>query len=250
MSILRRLCINSGIAILFAAFSAGAHPSYALEHASAGAQPIVLAMAEETLSSSPAGESPQETASKEIMERIEGKTPEQQAAYLLEAKSSGEDSAELNFFLGVAMYAVGKLDSAAIFFREAVAKDSTYSRAYVNLGITLDSQGKFVEAEAMYKRALKLDPKDVLAYCHLGYLYYSRGRQGEAIAHYLKAIAVDPKSAQAHYNLGLAFADSQIFKEALHEWQLVIELDPDGDLGMTARENVGLIKQYLEMDVE
>ncbi len=190
----------------------------------------------------------QEEPSQELSERMRGMSPGEQIEYLLDAKAMGENSADINFFLGVAMFSTGKLDSAAIFFQEAIAIDSTYSKAYVNLGIVLDSQGKKGQAELMYKRAIEVDPSDVLAHCHLGFLYHSKRRMREAMAYYLKALELDPNSPQAHYNLGFAFADARMFKEALREWELVIQLDPDGELGKTAGENVGLIKQYLELE--
>jgi tetratricopeptide (TPR) repeat protein len=197
-----------------------------------------------------AGEAPQRKASGDLADRIRDMTPGEQAEYLLKAKAGGEDSPELQFLLGVAMYSSGLVDSSEAYFRKAIEMDSTYSRAYVNLGIVLDSQRKDVEAEFMYKKALEIDPEDELAYCHLGFIYHSRGRHGEAIKYYMQALEVNPNSAQAHYNLGLAFADSRIFKEALIEWERVIELEPDGALGQTAKENVGLIRQYLETDIK
>ena len=64
---------------------------------------------------------------------------------------------------------------------------------------------------------------------------------------YRKALKIDPNSAQARYNLGLAFANFKLFKEALVEWQKVVELDPEGELGKLAAENVELIKTYVEL---
>jgi hypothetical protein len=37
-----------------------------------------------------------------------------------------------------------------------------------------------------------------------------------------------------------------VFREAIVEWEKVIALDPDGELGKTAAENVRIIRQYLE----
>ncbi len=196
------------------------------------------------------GNAPKKDASKALAERIRGMTPEKQAEYLMKAKAEGENTPELHFLLGVALYSAGLVDSSEALFRQAIDMDSTYTRAYVNLGIVLDTQHKDVAAEFMYKKALELDPDDELANCHLGFIYHTRGQHSEAIKYYLRALEANPNSAQAHYNLGLAFADSRIFKEALREWELVIELDPEGVLGQTAKENVDLIKQYLETDIE
>ena len=188
------------------------------------------------------------SAEMKLADSLKGMSPQQQAQYLMKEREAGRDDPEIDFFLGVAMYSMGKLDSARACFSTAVAKDSTYTKAYVNLGIVLDAQNEPLEAEAMYKRAIVLDPVDELALCHLGFFYYSRQQYGQAMDYYQQALAVNPGSVQAHYNLGLAFADSKIFKEAILEWEKVVELDPDGELGKTAADNVRLIKQYLETD--
>jgi tetratricopeptide (TPR) repeat protein len=183
----------------------------------------------------------------DLPNRLKELTPRQQLGLLEELKAGGRDDAKIPFYMGNAMYALGKLDSATIFFQEAAAQDSMFSKAYVNLGLALDAQGQFFGAELAFQSALRADPNDVLAYCHLGYLYYSKQRYTQAMQNYQKALTVDPQSAQAHYYLGLAFADAHIFKEALAEWELVVSLQPDGELGKTAKENVELIKQFLQM---
>jgi superkiller protein 3 len=196
------------------------------------------------------GDAAQGNGTESMADRIRGMNPAEQAKYLMDAKAGGENSPELHFLLGVALYSSGLVDSSEAFFRQAIEMDSTYTRAYVNLGIVLDTQRKSVEAEFMYKKALEIDPSDELANCHLGFIYHTRGMQSEAIKYYLEALRLNPNSAQAHYNLGLAFADARIFQEALHEWEIVIEQDPDGALGQTAKENVNLIRQYLETEVK
>jgi tetratricopeptide (TPR) repeat protein len=79
----------------------------------------------------------------------------------------------------------------------------------------------------------------------MGYLEQQSGNVSEAIGLYQQALAIDANSAQAHYNLGLAFAEAKVFKEAVVEWETVVRLDPDGELGRSAAENVKIIRQYL-----
>jgi tetratricopeptide (TPR) repeat protein len=185
-------------------------------------------------------------AEDKLADQLKGKSRQEQVQYLMKEQQNGRNDPEIDFFLGVAMYSLGKLDSALVCFSNAVGKDSTYTKAYVNLGIVLDAQREPLKAEAMYKRAIELDPRDELALCHLGFFYYSRQQFGRAMDYYRQALAVNPQSAQAHYDLGLAFADAKIFKEAILEWEAVVKLNPDGELGKTAADNVRLIKQYLD----
>jgi superkiller protein 3 len=214
------------------------------------ASPSIAGMRSGAVLADASGDAPQEKSSGALTDRIRDMNSEERVKYLMNAKADGENTAELHFLVGVALYSSGLVDSSEAFFRQAIDIDSTYSRAYVNLGIVLDTQRKSVEAEFMYKKALEIDPNDELANCHLGFIYHTRGEHSMAIQYYLEALKLNPNSAQAHYNLGLAFADARIFKEALHEWEKVIELDPDGALGQTAKENVDLINQYLEADIK
>lgn len=182
--------------------------------------------------------------------RLKTMQPRAQLDLLQELKSNDPSNARIPFYMGNAMYSLGKLDSATIYFQESASLDSMFSKAFVNLGLALDAQGQFYGAEMAFQSALRADPGDVLACCHLGYLYYSRQKYPEAIHYYKKALTIDPNSAQAHYYLGLAFADAHIFEEAIKEWELVGALQPDGELGSTARENVQLIRQYLQVDAQ
>lgn len=184
----------------------------------------------------------------DLAARLKPLSPRAQLDLLAQMRADEPDNARIPFFMGNALYALGKLDSATICFQKAAALDSMFSKAYVNLGLALDAQGQFFGAEAAFKSALRADPEDVLAHCHLGYLYYSRKKYSQAIDYYQSALEIDPESAQAHYYLGLAFADAHIFAEALKEWEKVVSLEPDGELGQTAKENVELIQQYLKLD--
>jgi tetratricopeptide (TPR) repeat protein len=205
--------------------------------------PLLFALGGGSAGAPAAGSSDQE----DLAAKLKGMEPRAQLQYLERLEEEGKGGALVQFHMGNAMYALGDLDSAAVFYERAVKSDSTFSKAWVNLGIVFDSQNVFFKAKAAFESALRADPNDVLAYCHLGFLKYSKQQYGEAIEDYEKALSIDPESAQAHYYLGLAFADAHVFREALREWELVVKMQPDTELGATAKENVRLINQYLKV---
>jgi tetratricopeptide (TPR) repeat protein len=188
------------------------------------------------------------TGSDDLKKKLEGLSPTEPLEYLTSLRAREPRDARLNFHLGNAYLGLDRPDSAVLYYKEAVALDSTYTKAHVNLGIALERINRFDEAKAHYLNAIEIDSSDVLAHCHLGHYYHVRGEMGKAVEHYRRALAADPQSAQAHYNLGLAFADSRLFAEAAREWKRVIELSPQSELGRTAVENVRLIKTYLQAD--
>jgi superkiller protein 3 len=183
-----------------------------------------------------------------LSEELEGKSPEERIGYLRNLIDRGAESSEVHFYMGNAFYSIGEIDSSIVHLRRATSLDPEYAKAWVNLGIAYDTRGSTGPARMAYEAAIDVNPDDVLAYCHLGFNLYSRGDKDGAVKMYTRALAIDPRSAQAHYNLGLAFADAKMFTEALREWNLVIEIEPDGDLGRVARENVGLIETYLQLE--
>jgi tetratricopeptide (TPR) repeat protein len=186
-------------------------------------------------------------------------TPAEQLARLRPLAKAQPGDSEIHFLTGNAYYqwatgfgegeqpqAVAYYDSAIGEYNRVVKLDSTISKAWVNMGLAYEGENKSPDARRVFQKAIAVNPRDVLAYCHLGYLEQQDGRVDHAVDMYQKAIAIDPNSAQAHYDLGLAFADAKIFREALIEWETVVRLDPKGDLGKTAGDNVRIIRQYLD----
>jgi tetratricopeptide (TPR) repeat protein len=193
-----------------------------------------------------------------LAERLKPMPPAEQLATLLPLGAADSSNADVAFYTGNAYYGIGSafspeqhgqavayFDSAVTEYRRAVRADSTMSKAWVNMGLALGAKGENSQARRAFQSAIAINPRDVLAYCHMGYLEQQSGNVSEAIGLYQQALAIDANSAQAHYNLGLAFAEAKVFKEAVVEWETVVRLDPDGELGRSAAENVKIIRQYL-----
>jgi tetratricopeptide (TPR) repeat protein len=204
------------------------------------------------------GGAPKSKAEATLSERLKPLPPAEQLATLRPLGVADSSNADVAFFTGNAYYAIGSAfsaeqhgeavayyDSAVSAYRRAVRSDSTMSKAWVNMGLAYEAKGARGDASKSFHSAIAVNPRDVLAYCHLGYVEQQSGNVAEAIGLYQQALAIDANCAQAHYNLGLAFAEAKVFKEALVEWETVVRLDPDGELGKTAAENVKIIKQYL-----
>lgn len=195
-----------------------------------------------------AGAGEKNTAPDDLKKRLETLSPPEQVPFLKALHSREPQNARLSFYLGNAYLNLSKPDSAAIYYAQALAADSMYSKAHVNMAIALEGLTRFDEAKRHYEKAIEIDSTDVLAYCHLGHYHHVRGEMGEAVDKYRHALRIDPESPQAHYNLGLAFADTRLFGEALREWRRVVELSPESEIGRTAAENVRLIETYVDSD--
>jgi superkiller protein 3 len=188
------------------------------------------------------------TVPDDVSGRIAKLSPDDQLLYLRGLEQGGRRDAVVYFHMGNSFYTLEQLDSAIVYYGRSIGADSSFAKAWVNMGLAYDAQGQIDASRRAFEEALAVNPKDVLALCHLGFSHFTRGHADVAMGYYLEALSIDPGSAQAHYNLGLAFADAKLFGEALTEWRKVVALDPDGELGKAAAENVGLIQTYLELE--
>jgi tetratricopeptide (TPR) repeat protein len=113
-------------------------------------------------------------------------------------------SAEMHFEAGEMEGQLGKLDVAAVQFREAIRLDPKMARAYVMLGITLRRQNDHKGALANFRKAVETDPSDPNAQYDLGMELKAEGDTPGAISAFRKAIELKPDFEKAHYSLGIS----------------------------------------------
>src|SRR3546814_2253079 len=83
---------------------------------------------------------------------------------------------------------LGRAESAAHYYRRALALDPRYADAHNNLAILLESRGRFEEAAAHLEKAIALRPDSPSAYGNRGNLLRRQGRLVEAEESYRRAI--------------------------------------------------------------
>jgi TolB-like protein/Tfp pilus assembly protein PilF len=146
-------------------------------------------------------------------------------------------------------------------FRQAIAADPNYAKAYAGLADTYGQLKRGQEARDAARKALALDPRLAEAYASLAYLdldldldvkraagefekaleldpdypvahyWYGRllimlGRFDEAIVHFQRSIALDPTVPMTYENLAAAYMYSGRFDEAIAEVERAIAIDP------------------------
>jgi len=135
----------------------------------------------------------------------------------------------------------GRWQAAIAEFDQAIAEESTASRAHVGRAIALRQTGDFDEALRELQRAIARDPSSALAYHERGAMYASQGwfpealrdldrsidlepsakaltdrggvlsklgRSADAVADLRRATTMDPQLAAAHFNLGAVLAST------------------------------------------
>lgn len=138
-------------------------------------------------------------------------------------------------------------DSARVAFDALLERDPQNVRALVHRGLVMEDLNRPADALAAYEKAAQLAPNDPLPHINLGSLLYFQFRKTfEAKNELVKAIDLDPDNADAHFNLGVLFADANLFGEAATEWRRVLDIDPDGQAGKLAAENLERIRSVLD----
>lgn len=118
------------------------------------------------------------------------------------ARAAGLESAELHYYMGVALIAADRFEEAIAACRTAIEKKPDYAEAYYHLGVAHGLQGHAQEARSFMSAALQIDPAYVRACQGLAVLEAECGRLSEAEALFRRAIELRPDSPAAHQGLG------------------------------------------------
>ena len=121
----------------------------------------------------------------------------------------------------------GDFARAAQCYRQAIAVNPGYAKAYGNLGFTLKEQGLLEAAEESLKQAIAIDPSIADAHYLLGTLCRENGRWEEACAHFRKALEMAPDFEIAYRDLFFLLFQRGHLEEARQTVMQGIECNPN-----------------------
>ena len=135
------------------------------------------------------------------------------------------------------------------FFREAVALDPDYARAYVGLADSiafLEGDGvksrNFDTASGMVKKALAIDDTLGEAHASMGMLLQDRDYDlAGAEREFKRAVELSPNYATSHHWYGELLVQTGRFDQAFEHYRLALEVDP---LSSAIRSDLGLTWFY------
>ncbi len=140
--------------------------------------------------------------------------------------------------LGNVLVEEGRLDEATRHYREALRIHPKFVLAHTELGIALGLQGRMHEAVASHREALRLAPEDPNAYSRLGVALMEQGNMSEALLHCRDAVRRNPESAGLHNNLGFVLDRQGEDEEAIAQYREALRLDPEY---VRAHDNLGFL---------
>lgn len=122
-------------------------------------------------------------------------------------------------------------------FKKRFNADSNDIDAAIALGNIYYDQGDAGQAIPCYRRALDINPDLAGIRTDLGTMYWRNGDISLAEQAFREAIARDPGFGHAYVNLGLLLLRAKnAVSEARATWQKLLEVDPEHDVAIKARE--------------
>lgn len=129
---------------------------------------------------------------------------------------------------GVMAYENGEPETAADFFRSAIARYPQNDMAYYHLALVqLYDQRDTEAARANFEEAHKLNPDNPGTAFQLGVLYLQADQLDTAQSYFQRSLKVDPSQAVVYYHLGLLLLRKKNFKEADAAFRHAIAQQPN-----------------------
>lgn len=126
------------------------------------------------------------------------------ASALREALRLQGDLIPARWSLGLALYAMGDLDSAVEEFRAILRAEPDMSAPRLHLATALMARQDWAGARAELEEVLRRQPGLLQAHYSLGVVRYTLGDLTGAIEAFRQALAIDPQHHDARYHLALA----------------------------------------------
>ena len=147
--------------------------------------------------------------------------------YYKEALKLNPNHFETNYYLGGLLAQTNDFVSAKSLFEKAIQIKPDFVEAHYNLGIILQELGEFQKAIDSYEIAIKIQPNHLKTYNNLGTLLKQLNKNQKAINYFEKAIQIKPNFVEAYYNLGLIFLDTDDHQGAINYFEKAIQIKPN-----------------------
>ncbi|MBI5854951.1 MAG: tetratricopeptide repeat protein [Nitrospirae bacterium] len=174
--------------------------------------------------------------SKGLLKYNQGLYPEAEAL-LSEALKEKPGDAETRYYLGQTLLRNSRPAEAERIFLSLLESDPTSGRVLLGLGIAQYQQESYRDALTNLASAQQALPEDPLVHFYQGLAHNKLGQYDQAHPRLFKAMSLSPDlAADARYQSGLAYYRQGVPDEAKHEFEAVIQAEPQSELARSARE--------------
>lgn len=130
-------------------------------------------------------------------------------------------------YLGLALFAKGKVDEALYHYNEAIRISPYYAEAYNNRGIVYGSKEQYQLAINEYNKAIVHKPDYAFAYYQRGIAYTKLGQYQQAIEDYNQVITNKPDVAEAYNNRGIVYGGLKQYQLAIKDFNKALRIKPN-----------------------
>jgi len=125
--------------------------------------------------------------------------------------------------------------------QEALADYERAAAAYIESGLESARKGNLEGALRRFDSAIQLKTRhSSKAFYNRGVVYEKKGEHVRALNDYTEAIRLNPSYAEAYLRRGYVFAQNlRDYGNARKDWEKAKSLDPSGEFGRRAAENLG-----------
>ncbi len=148
------------------------------------------------------------------------------------------NSAELQYFVGIAARGVGNFELAETALRKSLAMQDGNVNALAQLGFVLDQRGLDDEAEKLLRRAVATEPRHFYANFDLGRVLVHTKQYEQAITPLMTAEQIRPHDIGAHYQLFIVFSHLKRKEDADRELKLFRQYEAESKIADGDEEEV------------
>ena len=181
--------------------------------------------------------------SSELRAKLGDATPLSVAALEGETFSTASLGAMSDYAHAQELYAIGDYESAMSEYRNAIAQDPDFGRAYSGLAVQLANMGREEEAERYFVQALSRLDKMTEREKHRtrGAYYLHTRNHDKAAEEFLELVKEYPSDSAGYTNLAFAYFQGRDMQQALERGRRAVEIYPRSLLN---RNNLALYAIY------
>jgi tetratricopeptide (TPR) repeat protein len=155
---------------------------------------------------------------------------------------TGHGYAELDnkalFEKGIDAFKAGRHQEAVDFFSALISVAPDDAKAYKNRGVALMNLGEMDPAIADFNEAIRINPELKGLHSNLGAAWHYKGAYDKAIACYDIDIAQRPDLYITYFNRALSKAEAGQLEKALVDMEKTLQLKPDFELAVSAKNEI------------
>jgi arylsulfatase A-like enzyme/lipopolysaccharide biosynthesis regulator YciM len=172
----------------------------------------------------------------QALESKDGKRAERIFTELVEKYPSSFDARQ---YLGRALFAQGKFDSALNAFHAAIPLSPQSASIYLDVALTLAEKRDFDSAFEYVQQGIDAEPGSFYGFLVEGVVARGAGQDSRAMAAFEKTLSLNPEVAMAEFHLGEMATERGDKEEAIVHYRKALQIDP---LFLDARNALNLLE--------